>query len=332
MSSSYPKGPGHNEFVEPDISWYALAYILYGRPLPPSNGGEPDSLLRELFSHIFDYPMVTQDAIDDMSYQSYQLPNPSVASTVTSWLHSRKSQTLAIIDTAEDRQDNALSRLSQLCVIDGQLANPGSVPRIISLSFFCGLHTSPDNLFHGPAGMLRCLLFQLLAQYTELLDVINLKHFITLEQWRGIQRYRIVDLLWLFKVLVAQPHRASRIICMIDGITKFEITERPCAMDHVIEYLQKEVRGLNEDGYRSTFFKLLVTTPKLGQYSDNKLSQKFHLRVPSQNPLLEKSPSELVDPVQEIKRAIRDRLWSLDPNGYDGSWPPERRGVSWTQP
>ena len=226
-----------------------------------------------------------QDARNNRSYDFHQPPNPSATSRVASWIKSRKSETLAIVDTKEACRENAFSRLSQLLPIHWYGTRGEASKSTFILSFFCGLHTDNRDPLQGPRGMLRSLLFQLLSQHGLRDGFEGFTHFMPSERWTGIARHELTDLLWLFRDFVSRSYaRARRIICVIDGIAKFEKDARPCATDLVMHYPHEEVVGMNADGHFGTRFKLLVTTPKLSPYSQSWLPDEVQVRVPSDTP------------------------------------------------
>lgn len=112
-------------------------------------------------------------------------------------------------------------KISPLSVLAATLASmPPFSPRLLILSHFCGLHTSPRDPTAGPAGMLRSLIGQLIlvqrdqhAMTTVTLDD-TLVHQILSNDLAGL-----CD---VFRALLMQVHPDTTVYCVLDNVSEFE--------------------------------------------------------------------------------------------------------------
>ncbi|EKJ77467.1 hypothetical protein FPSE_02340 [Fusarium pseudograminearum CS3096] len=163
-----------------------------------------------------------------------------------SWIDSAQSTKLLIHGSFRAAGD--VSPLSTLCtVLSLTFRQTG---RFISLVFFCGRHLVWDD-YHGGAVMIRSLIAQVLRQYPT--------QYLSPEVHSCLRNMGDIDTLCdLFRILLGQIPPSIPVVCLIDGINRYETEEYLDDMATVILRLV-ELVDVSSHG-RNTCFKLLLAS------------------------------------------------------------------------
>jgi hypothetical protein len=177
------------------------------------------------------------------------------------WLSGQRSA-LLLVDM--NGVPDALERISATSVLCAtllcSLANAARMA--ISIHFFCGLHTAPnDPLLHtalnnplsGPTGLVRSLIVQVLRYQDFDLRFIN--------SWRYYEALRHNDLSSLCETLqslVRQIRGLAVIFCVVDGISFYENEAWLEDLSYILQKLS-ELTHENYGSYHYPIFKLLIT-------------------------------------------------------------------------
>ncbi|KAJ5755685.1 hypothetical protein N7533_005228 [Penicillium manginii] len=123
----------------------------------------------------------------------------------------------------------------------------------VVLHAFCGLHEAQSHQSVGPNWLIRSLIAQLLLSGINLnLDCINTRAFA-----EGIKSHHLQDLCSIFRLLIEQLPNTVTVICIIDGVNRFESEIWKADMIEILFILNQIV--LNES--LRPAFKLLLATP-----------------------------------------------------------------------
>lgn len=117
--------------------------------------------------------------------------------------------------------------------------------------FFCGAHSTSGDPIGGPAGLIRCLIAQLLPLRE--FDIDFVRFGLGNEQ---LQQENLAALCGVFRGLVTQLP-GTILFCIIDGVSLFEIEPWRSQMQDVLRSLTL----LAENKLLGAVFKLLVTSP-----------------------------------------------------------------------
>ncbi|XEV04590.1 hypothetical protein FSHL1_009877 [Fusarium sambucinum] len=164
-----------------------------------------------------------------------------------SWIDSTQSTKLLVHGNFRSAED--VSPLSTLCTVLALAFRQAG--RFISLVFFCGRHLVWDE-YYGGAVMIRSLIAQILRQFP--------LQYLSPDFHRSLQNMGdVVSLCDLFQVLVSQIPSRLPIVCIIDGINRYETEEYLEDMTTVILRLVDLVDSSSSG--KSTCFKLFITSP-----------------------------------------------------------------------
>lgn len=164
-----------------------------------------------------------------------------------SWIDSAHSTKLLI--HGNFRAAEGVSPLSILCILLALAFR--QTGRFISLVFFCGRHLVWDD-YHGGAVMIRSLIAQVLRQYPA--------QYLSPEVHSCLRNMGDIDSLCdLFRILLSQIPPSIPVVCLIDGINRYETEEYLDDMTTVILRLVELVDATS--GERNTCFKLLLASP-----------------------------------------------------------------------
>lgn len=154
----------------------------------------------------------------------------------SAWFEPERCSVLMVNDAGDEQAlfDRQVAAMSYLCA---NVRNVSTNQRAsITLSFFCGLHTSLSDEFVGPAGLMKQLTAQLLlcdAAYQ--LDFSGMTRPI-LEQ---VQDSQLEVLCSVFSGLMHQLPVGTVVVCLIDGISMFDNTDWKRDMAYVLESLKQ---------------------------------------------------------------------------------------------
>lgn len=221
---------------------------------------------------------------------------------VRQWLASATSSGLLVNGNSDAMMTR--SPLSLLCA--KAVALIGSNDRNIVLSYFCGLHTNVTHPRDNAAGMLNCLLGQLIAQVERMgfdMGFADLEH----EDLRGAKKDHLPSLLKIFRDCVHRIPYTYTIYCIIDGISFYETSQRKNDTCMAVRKLCRMVSTAS-----TAAFKLLVTAPGRTLFVHKYFASDEILNVPSNitsnaRGSLERAFSDLTGASAATSRKTQDR-------------------------
>jgi hypothetical protein len=167
------------------------------------------------------------------------------------WMKSSLAETLFVKGHFQIVGPGRVSVLSTLCATLS--LNLSKNTHYIVLHAFCGLHEAHSHQNDGPNWLIRSLIAQLLLSgVTFNLDFINTRAFA--EQ---IKSHYLQDLCSIFRLLIEQLPNTATIVCIIDGVNRFESEIWKAEMNDVLFILNQTVRNK----FLKPSFKLLLATP-----------------------------------------------------------------------
>lgn len=214
----------------------------------------PNKRLQELLA--IDIHTITRD----LEFMGRQSPHVSSLSQVQSrqlfsnprfhhWIGSIKSDVLLIDGHSEPFVTSRCSPMSSLCA--ALISGLALQKRAQMVYFFCGTHNTSSDPIGGPAGLIRCLITQLLTLRE--FDIDFVRFGLGNEQ---LQQENLAALCGVFKGLVTQLP-GTILFCIIDNVSLFETEPWRSQMQDVLRSLTL----LAEDKLLGAVFKLLVTSP-----------------------------------------------------------------------
>ncbi|KAI0118734.1 hypothetical protein GGR51DRAFT_554424 [Nemania sp. FL0031] len=243
------------------------------------------------------------------------------------WL-SRSHQSLILVDA--NIRESALENLSAISVFSSTLvaslteAYPDTA---VVVHFFCGLHASPMDAWHGPTGLVRSLILQLLMKLdardpdmrTWSLDFINDRGFL-----QNLEQHSLVDLCSALHGLLYEFTPDTYVYCIIDSISCFDTRRLLKDLGTVMEGL----RNIVNDTRPVPVIKVLLTNP----YESTRAIKEM--------PVLKEDPSRIISlsrdnlvPGSISSRMVGDHLLRApsplrgrtpSPVGYERVPPPVR--------
>ncbi|OJJ48281.1 hypothetical protein ASPZODRAFT_130253 [Penicilliopsis zonata CBS 506.65] len=167
------------------------------------------------------------------------------------WMKASHAETLFVQGNSSIIGPCRVSPLSALCATLS--LNLSKYPNCTVLHFFCGIHEAPGDPIAGPNGLIRSLIVQLLlTRATFNLDFINTRAFEEL-----IRAHSLFDLCHTFRELIEQLPPTATVVCIMDGVARFE-------SDAWLTDLLEVIHTLNQiivNPALHPVVKLLVTTP-----------------------------------------------------------------------
>lgn len=179
-----------------------------------------------------------------------------------SWIKSAGSQTLVINGMEMDSHwQETISPISYMCYLLSETLSGGHSATATSLSFYCGLHSTPGDKIEGAGGMLRSITTQLLLAHGQTISL----SFLDLSTIQSLQNHNIHGLCFLLEHLLAGIG-AGIVTMMIDGISWYESDARLQETTTVMRFLNSLVEAI-EARQSGLVLKLMVTSPTMSRYS-----------------------------------------------------------------
>lgn len=198
-------------------------------------------------------------------------------------------------------------------------------PEEIVVSFFCGLHSSPDDPWRGPNGLVRSIIIQLVMKL-EQLQILSLDFISDRKLLKKLEVHDLKSLCTTLHELVAQCPRDRTLICIIDSISCFDVDEMIKDLETVVRWLISIV----DDTLLMPMLKVLMTNPgsKILRIKSLFKDRPFDFVNLSSNNLFGTAissraidthllrPSTPIPP--EPKRQVFDTLKELEYDDYEG--------------
>ncbi|RYP23553.1 hypothetical protein DL765_001067 [Monosporascus sp. GIB2] len=178
----------------------------------------------------------------------------------------------------------------------------GVNPDVIVTHFFCGLHTSPDDPWYGPVGLVRSIIMQLITKLMEMdeemeswdLDFINDRDYL-----KSLENHDVESLCAALHSMVSQFQPDTNVYCIIDSIAWFDSSRMLEDLRVVIECLGEIIDHRN----LRPIFKVLLTNPGTSTLDVKNM------------PVLRNDPSRLVSlskhnmvPMEISRQVVDDHL------------------------
>jgi hypothetical protein len=152
--------------------------------------------------------------------------------------------------------------------------------------FYCGLHTFPDDMWHGPNGLVRSIIIQLLLILGERgllsLDFLNYRTYV-----KELECHNLSRLCEVLQDFVRQFPPDTTIFCVIDGLSNYDIDGGGVFDD--LELVVRYLTTIVEDDELRPKFKVLMTVPGISTLRLKELvneSYRISLTSSSLNPRL----------------------------------------------
>lgn len=138
-------------------------------------------------------------------------------------------------------------KISALSTMVALFASMKTVPEVVVVHYFCGLHSQGDDLLGGPRGLVRSLIIQLILYLGQ--QNGGRTTFPMLNDYHLFQ-YRQQDLAALCLLLgqvLGQLPIGTTVYCVVDSICQFEASSNSWRIDlyEMVEFLQHLVREFN---------------------------------------------------------------------------------------
>ncbi|KAK4096692.1 hypothetical protein N658DRAFT_527585 [Parathielavia hyrcaniae] len=177
------------------------------------------------------------------------------------WM-ARSHPCLVMVDA--DMEEATLDALSAISVLSGTLAT--SLMRAytqdaaVVVHFFCGLHAAPGDPFHGPVGLVRSLLLQLLTKLDGRdpdmkgwnLDFIDDRDFL-----KSLEEHSLPHLCEALHHLLYEFPPGTYVYCIVDSVSCFDVGPLLRNLGDVMELFRRVV----DDRKLAPIFKVLLTNP-----------------------------------------------------------------------
>lgn len=217
------------------------------------------------------------------------------------WLNRGHPGLILVDANIEDAALESLSVISVFCatfITSMMEVNPDD----LVIQYFCGLHFSPSSPWHGPNGLVRSLIMQLLMKLVAMdrdmtswnLDFINDRHYL-----EDLEHHDLDSLCRTLHSLLHQFPADMSIYCIVDSISAFNVDRLFDDLSMVLDCLGQIV----DDRSLAPIFKVLLTNPA-----------ESTLRI-KQLPFIRDNPSRLIslsecscDPTEISTRVVEDQL------------------------
>ncbi|KAK4141956.1 uncharacterized protein C8A04DRAFT_38728 [Dichotomopilus funicola] len=178
-------------------------------------------------------------------------------SAFSTWLRALNSQFVILHDDSALESNNSLSTSSHLCAL---LSKSMSVPGMLPLTFFCGLHTADGDSLEGGDGIMRGLALQLLQAFGDT-SLFSLP--IPGDAQQTMQRLTMNDLTTtcsIFSTILQHISSPCVVLVMIDGACWYDTELRGDGMQIAMRFL---CQAVEEARVRNggLVLKVLVTNP-----------------------------------------------------------------------
>jgi hypothetical protein len=179
------------------------------------------------------------------------------------WIGPSRTETLYVQGNLRVANSARISALSAVCATLS--LNLSKNTDSVVLLFICGLHEASNEPIGGPKGLIRSLIAQLLLAGLDLkLDFISTRSYFEL-----IKAHDLRSLAQTFRCLIESLPCNLTVVCILDGLTRFESSPWLAELEEVVYTLNEIIRNR----VLRPVVKLLVTTPFANSLHLGKLIQ-----------------------------------------------------------
>ena len=166
---------------------------------------------------------------------------------------------------------SAAERTSAMTFVSALLAQTLSDEGTSCIHHFCGLHATRSDELSGPSGLLRALLAQLVSLFDFRIG------FTRNSEYHELQRFDTIRLCAVFRELVKDLPVGFVLVCVIDGVPFYEVSDWAEDLRRVLETLNT----LTRDPQVHAAFKVLVTSAVASRQAIKYIPREDHLMLPS---------------------------------------------------
>ncbi|KAH6616043.1 hypothetical protein B0J18DRAFT_294819 [Chaetomium sp. MPI-SDFR-AT-0129] len=172
------------------------------------------------------------------------------------WLRALNSQFHILHDDSALESNDSLSTSSHLCAM---LSKSMSVPGMLPLTFFCGLHTADGDSLEGGDGIMRGLALQLLQIFGDT-SFFSLPLGDPQQTLKRLMMNDITAICSMFSMILRQISSPCVVLVMIDGACWYDTELRGDGMQIAMRFLCQVVEGVRVRN-AGLVVKVLVTNP-----------------------------------------------------------------------
>ena len=182
-----------------------------------------------------------------------------------SWLQTGGCDILVV--NGNDRQSVLSSSTSPLTYAVGLLTQTlVSTHAAVPLVCICGRYASPDNALEGSEGVMRLLIYQLLARLGDSADLSSLDYNCIEAIKAGDIRYLRELFRSLLVSLLVTINKPCTVMCLVDGLSFLDTTARRPGLEILVAFLQQLVLDISDLG-GFLVFKVLLIHPRISEYA-----------------------------------------------------------------
>lgn len=246
--------------------------------------------------------MLRQGATLDPSYQSrgWLL---MLSREFQAWQNSASSSCLLV----NGKDWTAVGRISAMTIVCALLARSLLDESAVSIQFFCGLHTNPEDTLSGPRGLLRSLIAQIVIIRGCSMRIPDNDEYQELLQYDTQRLCHLLE----DQVLGLPPNFV--LFCIIDGISFFESVEwrnDACLVMNTISRLAS-------NSQKGTIFKVLVTSPVASRYVVGQVPEEDRLYLRPDSMQTDGSTMSPRSMMMQLRRPREPSVAFEDPHASD---------------
>jgi hypothetical protein len=169
---------------------------------------------------------------------------------------------VVLVNGCTDRSQNTkISPLTYVCANLTHTLRNSTATKVV-LAFFCGQHTSSQDDLIGPQGLMRSLVADLILSLTRIGCGLEVAPSWFPDSQENGEQLSFPDTCQLFYHLVELVPKATRIYCVVDGISYYERQDLKEDYDLMMKCFDSII--LNDTV--AADFKLLLTTPSVSRW------------------------------------------------------------------
>lgn len=155
-------------------------------------------------------------------------------------------------------------------------------PSNMVLNFFCGQHNRRADSLHGPRGMMRSIIYQILLYTGQ--DIEFDLSSVTQDLMEGVSDKDLSALCEVFTQLMEQVQSYSSIYCILDNVCAYETSLYGCSTELVQVFETLREFAVDNSRIRASF-KLLLTSTSTSTMISRLIDPSSHLSLVAGNVL-----------------------------------------------
>ncbi|OQN96063.1 hypothetical protein B0A48_17863 [Cryoendolithus antarcticus] len=159
--------------------------------------------------------------------------------TFQTWFKSAESDILVV---QGKRGSDVHATMSPLTYFTGVFATMlDRSQTAVPLTYVSGRHSIPDDALEGAEGMMRVLIFQLLARFGDAIDLPDMNYEFVEGTKAGDIRYLCELFRLIIMATVSSSTRPFAAVCLVDGMSLLETGARRSSLEYAVRSLQRLV-------------------------------------------------------------------------------------------